>query len=225
MRILIVEDDPELADGLASSLAQSGYAVDAVHSGSSALSACATTPYQLVLLDLGLPDGEGMDYLRQLRRAGLRAPVLILTARDDLQDRVRGLDAGADDYLTKPFELDELEAHVRALLRRSSSVDVTLNFGAITFDTVFRQVTVHGRELELTARELSVLELLLHRPGKVVSKHQIIESLYNSEQEASPSVVEVFISRLRRKLNDAGATVGIRVLRGLGYRLELSAHA
>jgi DNA-binding response OmpR family regulator len=224
VRLLLVEDDLELANGLVNSLAQSDYVTDAVHSGHAAVTACATTPYQLVILDLGLPDLDGMEVLRRLRRQGLASPVLILTARDDLQDRILGLDAGGDDYLTKPFAIRELEARIRALLRRGSSTGTTLRFGELEFDPASRQVTIQGREMALTARELSVLELLLRRPGRVVSKHQLIESIYGWTNEANPSTIEVFVSRLRRKLDNAGAKIKIRVLRGLGYRLELSPH-
>jgi len=148
----------------------------------------------------------------------------LLTARDDLKDRIRGLDAGADDYLSKPFEFGELEARIRVLLRRGLSPGGLQQFGEIEFDPVSRLALVRGKELELTARELAVLEMLLSRPGKVVSKPQMVESLYSWEHEANPSVIEVFVSRLRRKLDEANAGVSIRVLRGLGYRLELSAH-
>nr|WP_026163981.1 response regulator transcription factor [Cupriavidus neocaledonicus] len=220
MRLLLIEDDLELANGLVNSLAQSNYAADAVHTGKAAVDACRTTPYQLLILDLGLPDEDGIDVLRRLRRQGVTAPVLILTARDDLHDRIRGLDAGGDDYLSKPFALGELEARLRALLRRGGSAIAMPSFGTIEFDPAAKAVFVRGRELALTARELAVLELLLRRPGRVVSKEQMIESLYTSDQETNPSTIEVFVSRLRRKLDDADAQVSIRVLRGLGYRLE-----
>ena len=224
MRLLLVEDDLELANGLVNTLAQSDYLTDAVHSGQDAVAACAAHNYQLVILDLGLPDEDGISVLRRLRQQGLRAPVLILTARDDLKDRIRGLDAGADDYLTKPFEFGELEARLRALLRRGQASTGVQHFGAIEFDALSRFALVNGQELDLTARELAVLEMLLARPGKVVSKQQMLDSLYSWENETSPSAIEVFVSRLRRKLDEAGAGVSIRVLRGLGYRLELTDH-
>jgi DNA-binding response OmpR family regulator len=224
VRLLLVEDDLELANGLVNTLAQSDYLTDAVHSGHAAVAACAALNYQLVILDLGLPDEDGISVLRRLRQQGLRAPVLILTARDDLKDRIRGLDAGADDYLTKPFEFGELEARLRALLRRGQSSTGVQHFGEIEFDALSRFALVRGHELDLTARELAVLEMLLARPGKVVSKQQMLDSLYSWENETSPSVIEVFVSRLRRKLDEASAGVSIRVLRGLGYRLELTDH-
>jgi DNA-binding response OmpR family regulator len=224
MRLLLVEDNLALANGLVHSLAQSSYVTDAVHTGKAALIACATTSYQLVILDLGLPDLDGLDVLRKLRQGGLTSPVLILTARDELHDRIHGLDAGGDDYLSKPFELGELEARIRALLRRGSAPSATLRFGAIDFDPFSRQVTVDGRAFELTARELAVLELLLQRPGRVISKQQLLESMYADTDNTSSTVIEVFVSRLRRKLEEAHAGVGIRGLRGLGYRLEQVSH-
>lgn len=221
MRLLVVEDDFELADGLASALGQSGYVVDVVHSGYEALTACATATYQLVILDLGIPDLDGIQVLRRLRNEGVTTPMLILTARDDLHHRVLGLDAGGDDYLSKPFELAELEARIRALLRRGDPITTILNFGAVAFETASRRLTVRGTELELTASELAVLELLMRKAGRIVSKKQLFDSVYSGESEATLSSVEVFVSRLRRKLARASADVGIRVFRGMGYRLEL----
>lgn len=220
--VLLVEDDRDLAQGLVSSLAQSGYATDTVHSGHGALAACKKTRYELVILDLGLPDIDGLSVLRRLRQDGVSAPILILTARYDVDDRILGLDAGGDDYLAKPFALGELEARVRALLRRGAPANAPLKFDGLTFDPVGRQASVHGRELGLTASEAMVLELLLKRPGKVVTKSQLLDSIYASGEDANPSMVEVFVSRLRRKLNDAHAHINVRALRGLGYRLELS---
>jgi DNA-binding response OmpR family regulator len=220
VRLLLIEDDLELANGLMNALAQSNHATDVVHSAAAAVAACATTQYQLLVLDLGLPDEDGIQLLRRLRQRGVMAPVLILTARDELQDRVRGLDAGADDYLSKPFALVELEARIRALLRRGDSSGAAMNFGDVELDSTSKRVTVKDQEVVLTARELAVLELLLRRPGRVVSKQQMMESLYTWDQEANPTMIEVFVSRLRRKLEAAGAEIGIRALRGLGYRLE-----
>jgi DNA-binding response OmpR family regulator len=220
MRVLLIEDDAELADGLASALAQSGYPTDIAHTGGEALAACTVMSYQLVVLDLGLPDLDGIDVLRKLRSRGFTSPVLILTARDDLKERVLGLDAGGDDYLVKPFALTELEARVRALLRRGDPAAAVLTLGAVVFETVSRRLTIRGRELALTASELGVFELLLRRHGRIVSKQHIFESLYGWDHEANASAVEVFVSRLRRKLAVAGAGIEIRVFRGLGYRLE-----
>jgi DNA-binding response OmpR family regulator len=218
--VLLVEDDRELARALVSSLAQSGYAADLVHDGHSAMHACRKTHYQLVILDLGLPDVDGIEVLRSLRADGLGAPILILTARYDLDHRVMGLDAGGDDYLAKPFALSELEARIRALLRRGAPLEAPVKFGDLVYAPTIRQASVHGRDLALTAREVAVLEMLLRRPGRVVSKSQILESVYDHAQDANPSMIEVFVSRLRRKLGDARSRVQIRALRGLGYRLE-----
>jgi len=220
MRLLLVEDDLELANGLVSALAQAGYSTDAVHSGADALAACAASTYQLVILDLGLPDLDGVDVLRRMRHEGMTSPVLILTARDELHDRIVGLDAGGDDYLPKPFHVGELEARIRALLRRGETTAATLHFGALAFEPASRRLTVAERDLVLTARELAVLELLLRRGGRIVSKKHIFDSVYTWDNDASLSMVEVFVSRLRRKLAEAGAGVSIRSFRGLGYRLE-----
>ncbi len=220
MRLLLVEDDLDLGNGLASALAQSGYVADVAECGRDALAACTAATYQLVILDLGLPDLDGIEVLRRMRQGGLTSPVLILTARDELQDRVRGLDEGGDDYLSKPFEVAELEARIRALLRRGDPAPALLTVGGIAFEPASRRLTINGRPLDLTASELALLELLLRHRGKIVSKKLIFDSLYSWDHDASLSMVEVFVSRLRRKLNSAGAGVGIRVFRGLGYRLE-----
>ena len=219
MRLLLIEDDPELSDGLQQSLAQSGYSVDAARTAHAGRAACATTRYEMLILDLGLPDGDGLALLRELRAEGLLAPVLILTARGELDDRIAGLDAGGDDYLAKPFALGELEARVRALLRRGPDAgSQRVQLGNLTYDAGTRQVQVGGDDLELTARELAVLEALLRRPRALVSKEQLFESLYTWDSEANLSAVEVYVSRLRKKLEPAG--VAIRMFRGLGYRLE-----
>lgn len=220
MRLLLIEDDAELANGLVHALAQSGHACDAAANGQAALNACAVTAYDLVVLDLGLPDVDGQDLLRQLRERGLAAPVLILTARDDVHERIRGLDGGADDYLAKPFALGELEARVRALLRRSQPGGTQLAFGRLQFDTATRCASVDEIPIDLTARELAILELLLRRAGRVVGKQQLFDAIYTWEADANLSVIEVHVSRLRRKLEAVSAGVGVRMLRGLGYRLE-----
>lgn len=219
MRILLIEDDPELADGLQQSLAQSGYAVDVARTAQEARRACGVTRYAMLVLDLGLPDADGLDLLRELRAHEIAAPVLILTARGGLDDRIAGLDAGGDDYLAKPFALGELEARVRALLRRGTETAPTeLHLGRLAFDPSTRRAHVEGVDLDLTARELAVLEILLRRPRALTSKEQLFESLYTWDSEANVSAIEVYISRLRKKLEPAG--VAIRMFRGLGYRLE-----
>lgn len=220
MRILIIEDDEVLADGLQSSMRQAGYAVDWVHNGKDAVQLLQQQDtYDLAVLDLGLPKLDGFSVLKQLRAGHKSVPVLILTARDTLEDRVKGLDLGADDYMTKPFNLPELEARVRALLRRGQSgYNPALVFGDLTFDTIGRRVTLHGEPLSLSSRELGVLEILLSRAGRVVSKDQLLEHLYSFSEEASSNAIEVYIHRVRKKIEAAGIT--IRAIRGLGYLMD-----
>ena len=221
MRILIAEDDPTLADGLTRSLRQTYSAVDCVRDGEHADAALATQNYDLVILDLGLPKLDGLEVLKRARRRGNTMPVLILTARDALTDRVKGLDLGADDYMTKPFDLPELEARVRVLIRRGQSGGGSvLTHGPLVLDTSGRRATLAGAPLELTARELGVLEVLLLRSGRVVNKDQLAEKLYGSDEEVGANAIEVCVHRLRRKLDPAGVT--IRTIRGLGYMLEKS---
>ena len=220
--VLLVEDDRDLARGLASSLAQSGYRADVVHRGHAALEACQKQAYEVIILDLGLPDLDGISVLRRLRQDGVTVPVLVLTARIDVDDRVLGLDAGCDDYLAKPFALAEVEARIRALLRRSTPGHNRIKFSELVFDLAAREALVGSREVVLTASELAVLEVLLRRPGKVVSKSHLLDTVYDHGEDPNPAMIEVFVSRLRRKLNDAQAHVHIRALRGLGYRLEAS---
>ena len=224
MRILIVEDDPVLADGLTRSLRATDYAVDCVGDGSEADHVLAAQNYDLVILDLGLPKLDGFEVLRRLRRRSSRVPVLVLTARDALDDRVRGLDLGADDYLTKPFDLPELEARLRALIRRGQSGGSSLiTHGALALDTAGRRATLGGEPLELSARELGVLEVLMLRSGRVVNKEQLAEQLYGWDEEVGANAIEVYVHRLRKKLEPVGVT--IRTIRGLGYLLEKPPHA
>jgi two-component system OmpR family response regulator len=219
MHILIVEDDPVLSDGLTRSLRESDYAVDSATDGAEADQILSTHSFDLVILDLGLPKLEGYEVLRRLRRRGSKTPVLILTALDALEDRVKGLDLGADDYLTKPFDLPELEARVRALIRRGQSGGGSLlSHGALTLDIAGRRALLDGEPLELSAREIGVLEVLMLRSGRVVNKDQLAEELYGWDEEVSANAIEVYVHRLRRKLEPAGVT--IRTIRGLGYLLE-----
>jgi len=218
MRILIAEDDAIIADGLARSLRQGGHAVDWAPNGLDAEAALLTATYDLLILDLGLPRLPGLEVLKRLRARGSQLPVLILTALDGTDDRVRGLDLGADDYMAKPFELAELEARVRALTRRSAGTTPTIQCGALTYDQVGRVAQVDGQTLDLSAREIGLLEILLSRMGRLVNKDQLVEHLCGWGDEVSHNAIEVYVHRLRKKLEAGG--VKIATVRGLGYCLE-----
>ena len=219
MRILVAEDDAILADAVLRSLRRAGYAVDCVNNGLEADSALDGDEFDLLILDLGLPRKSGLEVLKRLRGRDSRLPVLILTALDGVSDRVRGLDAGADDYLAKPFDLAELEARVRALTRRGMAGGPTLlRHGALSYDQVGRVARVNGEALELSAREISLLEIFLQRAGRLVSKDQLVSHLCAWGEEVSPNAIEVYVHRLRRKLEAGG--VRIVTVRGLGYSLE-----
>ena len=222
MRILIAEDDGLIADGLIRSLRQSGYAVDCVKSGVEADSALTAAEFDLLILDLGLPKMPGLEVLRRLRSRDSHLPVLILTAQDGVQDRVRGLDLGADDYLAKPFALGELEARVRALTRRGHAGSPTvLKHGALSYDQVGKVAHINGGTLDLSAREMALLEILMQRSGRMVSKEQLVDHLCEWGEEVSTNAIEVYVHRLRKKLESGG--VRILTVRGLGYYLEKSA--
>lgn len=224
MRILIVEDDPALADGLMSSLGQSGYAVDCATNGEMANTMLQDAIYDLAILDLGLPRLDGTEVLRRLRSRGGKTPILVLTARDAVEDRVIGLDLGADDYMTKPFSLIELEARVRALIRRGQlGSNTSLVCGSLTLDPAARRAYCAGAPLDLSAREIGVLEVLMLRHRKVVSKDQIMEALCSWDEDLGGNAIEVYIHRLRKKLEGSGAC--IRTIRGLGYLMEEDGHA
>jgi two-component system, OmpR family, response regulator len=219
MRILVAEDDAALAEGVMTALRQAGYAVDGVRNGVEAESALAAEQFDLLILDLGLPRKSGLDVLRHLRAGDSRVPVLILTGLDAVSDRVRGLDAGADDYLAKPFDLTELVARVRALMRRGMAGSPALmRHGALTYDHVGRVASLNGEALELSAREVSVLEIFVQRAGRLVSKDQLVSHLCEWGEEVSPNAIEVYVHRLRKKLEPGG--VRIVTVRGLGYSLE-----
>jgi two-component system OmpR family response regulator len=219
MRLLIVEDDSVLADGLSRSLRACGYAVDVVDDGERADAALAAQPYGLVILDLGLPRLGGLEVLRRLRARNIHSPVLVLTAADSIEHRVKGLDLGADDYMAKPFALSELEARVRALARRSfGSGRNVLRHGALTLDPVGRVASILEQPLELSARELGLLETLLQRPGRLVSKDQLLDHLCEWGDEVTTNAIEVYVHRLRKKLEPGG--IRIVTVRGLGYCLE-----
>jgi DNA-binding response OmpR family regulator len=218
MRILLAEDDPVIADGLTRALRRSGFAVDHVATGADADTALLGQNFDLVILDLGLPRMSGIDVLKRLRCRKCAVPVLILTAQDAVEDRVRGLDAGADDYMCKPFALAELEARARALMRRGTGNPTRIDYGALSYDQTDRLVRVGGQVLELSAREVSLLEVLLLRAGRLVSKEQLIDCVCGWGEEVSSNAIEVYVHRLRRKLDPSG--IRIMTVRGLGYCLE-----
>jgi two-component system response regulator QseB len=214
MRLLLVEDDPMIGEGVRKGLQQDGFAVDWVRDGRAAELALETTPYDTLLLDLGLPRKDGLDVLASLRRRGNAIPVLILTARDAVADRVKGLDAGADDYLVKPFDLEELAARIRALLRRKSGrANPVVQIGNLCVDPATHEVSLDGKQIALSAREFGLLHALIERPGVVLSRAQIEEKLYGWGQEVGSNTIEVYVHALRRKL---GADF-IRNVRGVGY--------
>ncbi len=219
MRILIAEDDAILADGLTRCLRRSGYAVDRATTGTEADATLMAGEYDLVILDLGLPKLNGIEVLKRLRARGSKLAVRTLTALDGVDDRVRGLDLGADDYLAKPFALTELEARVRALTRRGhDGATSLLRHGGLTYDQVGRLAELNGNPLELSARETGLLEILIKRAGRMVSKEQLVDHMCEWGEEVSTNAIEVYIHRLRRKLE--GGCVKIVTVRGLGYSLE-----
>jgi two-component system OmpR family response regulator len=219
MRILIVEDDPVLRDRLERALRAEGFVVDIAANGEEAESRFRSEDYELAVCDIGLPGLDGFELLRRVRASGATLPVLLLTARDAIEDRVHGLDLGADDYLVKPFALAELVARIRALLRRGQVRGGNkLVHGPLTLDTLARRASLHDARLELSGREWAVLEYLLSRVERVASKEQIIQSVISWDEELTPNAVEVYVSRLRAKLEPAG--VRIRTVRGFGYLLE-----
>jgi two-component system OmpR family response regulator len=220
MRILIAEDDQVLADGLMRSLRNAGAAVDYVASGTEADAALMTnTEFDLLILDLGLPTMHGLEVLKRLRSRGSALPVLILTAADSVEQRVQGLDAGADDYMAKPFPLQELEARVRALVRRSSGATTNIiRHGPLEYDQSGRVATVDGRMVDLSARELGLLEVLLQRSGRLVSKDQLVERLCEWGEEVTYNAIEVYIHRLRKKIEKG--PIRIATVRGIGYCME-----
>lgn len=220
VRLLLMEDNTRLSQHICTGLRQRGFAVDAVGTGADGSAALETTGYDAIILDLGLPDVDGLDWLAQLRTRRNHLPVLILTARDQVSDLVTGLNSGADDYLRKPFEIDELTARIRALLRRPGhALGVQLSVGNVVFNIGTCEVTVADLALELGRREYGALEVLMRRSGRVVSKSSIEEALYSFGEELASNAIEVLIHRLRKRLSDAKATVSIHTLRGVGYVL------
>ena len=216
MRILLVEDDQQLGESLEAALGLEQYAVDWLRSGEPVRAALSATPYDLLILDLGLPGVPGMQVLRQLRSDKHTLPVLLLTARNTLPDKVDGLDSGADDYLTKPFEMDELFARIRSLLRRQGELKTSqLEAAGITLDPVDRRVEFGGAEIVLTAREFAILEILLRNTGRFVSRARLEEGIYSWGEEVGSNTVEVYVSRLRKRF---GSDV-IETMRGVRYRI------
>jgi len=214
MRVLVVEDDRMIAKGLHTALKQDGYAVDGVSDGASAAAALRSSRFDLVLLDLGLPERDGLEVLRELRARGDATPVIIVTARDDVQNRIQGLDAGADDYIIKPFDLDEVAARMRSVLRRAAGRgDPCIRHRGITLDPVSHAVERDGERVVLSAHEFSVLEALMQRPGAVLSRAQLEDRLYGWSEGIESNAIEVYVHGLRRKLG----TDAIRTLRGVGY--------
>ena len=214
MRVLLVEDDSMIAQGLQTALRQAGFAVDWTRDGESAAGALRATSFDLALLDLGLPRRGGIEVLRELRQRGDTTPVIILTARDEVHDRIAGLDAGADDYIVKPFDLDEMMARMRSVLRRAAGRGETaILHGELKLDTATRTVELSGKPVSLSAHEFSVLEALLQRPGTVLSRAQLEDRLYGWDQPIGSNAVEVYVHGLRRKLGSEA----IRTLRGVGY--------
>lgn len=216
-RILLVEDDSALSDGLSCVLRRGGHAVDCVATGEHADQTLFAQGYDLTILDLALPGLDGFEVLRRLRGRQIRVPVLILTGRHAVNDRIRGLDLGADDYVLKPFEMVELEARVRALIRRAQTEN-ELRVGRLTFDVRGRRAFVDANPIELSAREHAVLEVLVSRAGHVVSKNEMMENLYDWGADVGPNTIEVFVYRIRKKLQKAD--VAIHTVRGLGYLLK-----
>jgi two-component system response regulator QseB len=212
--VLLVEDDAMIAQGLQTALRQGGFAVDWMRDGGGAAGALQTSVFDVVLLDLGLPQRDGIDVLRELRRRGDTTPVIILTARDEKQQRITGLDAGADDYIVKPFDLDEVMARMRSVLRRAAGRgDPSIQHGELRLDPVARTVERSGVPVSISAHEFSVLEALLQRPGAVLSRAQLEDRLYGWDEQIGSNAIEVYIHGLRRKLGSEA----IRTLRGVGY--------
>jgi DNA-binding response OmpR family regulator len=221
MRVLVVEDEVEIADLLARALGEISWACDVVGSGTAALAALAATEYDLVVLDLGLPDMDGLALCRRWRAAGGQTPILVLTARTALDDRVTGLDAGADDYLPKPFAIEELLARLRALLRRPPSAQATrLRVADLELDPATRSVRRGGRPLRLSAREYALLEYLLRSPDRVLSRRQILEHVWDDNFDPIANAVDVLVGRVRRKIDAPEGTSLIHTIRGAGYMLS-----
>ena len=222
MRLLLIEDDQRLLDTLSSQLRAAGFAVDVSTDGVEGLFLGEEYPVDLAIIDLGLPEMSGLAVIRQLRERGRDFPILILTARSEWQDKVTGLEAGADDYLTKPFHFEELLARINALLRRAAGhARPRVELGPVTIDLNAQRVFLHGEEVDLTTYEYKVLNYLVMHPGEVVTKTELSEHIYEEDADRDSNVIEVFVGRLRRKLDPDGSLQPIETLRGRGYRLAL----
>lgn len=218
MRLLIVEDNEELAELLAKGLQTAGYEADTLSTAEQARSVLQTTSYAALILDLGLPDGDGLELLREIRHQNNPVPVLVLTARGGLHDRVHGLRSGADDYLVKPFALEELVARLEAQLRRPGSLmGTSLRIANLEFDTRNRQASIDDRPQAFSAREIAVLELLMRSKGRVVSKKQVEDHIFGHSGEVASNAIEVYVHRLRKQLSERGAKVQVHTIRGVGY--------
>lgn len=219
MRILIVEDDNLVAQGLKQGLQQQGYTVDVARSAEEADACVQAEAFDIALVDIGLPKADGLHFIRQLRARGNHLPALILTASDSMDDTIRGLDAGADDYMTKPYRLPEVAARIRALIRRSNAVaDACLRHDGLCLDTRSRTATLNEETLDLTKREWSILEMLLMASPAVLSKDKLVQGLAGWDKDITPNAIEVHVSRLRQKL--APGAIVIRTIRGIGYRVD-----
>lgn len=223
MRILLTEDDIALAENLKKMLQDNHFSVDVCHDGEDGLFQIVENPYDLAIIDIGLPKRDGMSLIRQARQDGVSIPILILTARDRWQEKVEGLDAGADDYLTKPFHNEELLARCNALIRRAlGKSDPTMTAGPLSLNTRTQQVSVADKAITLTAYEYKVLEYLMLNPAKVISKTELTEHIYDQDFDLDSNVIEVFVLRLRKKIDPQGQLAPIETLRGRGYRFALT---
>jgi two-component system response regulator PhoP len=226
MRILIVEDEQHLRQQLATALQKQGFATDTAQDGREGQFMIEQYPYDLAIIDLGLPEISGLELIRAMRSADKRYPVLVLTARGDWQDKVEGLEAGADDYVVKPFHIEDVSARINALLRRSSgNASPTLSFGPLLLDTAAKSACIEGELMTLTSYEYNTLEYLAHHAGKVVSKTELTEHLYNQDFDRDSNVIEVFVGRLRKKIDPGNILKPIATVRGQGYRFDLTADA
>ncbi|MFL6605718.1 MAG: response regulator transcription factor [Steroidobacteraceae bacterium] len=221
MKILIVEDQARLAGFLKKTLSDQSYVVDCVSGCGAALSALCETSYDAIILDVGLPDGNGFDLLRRWREAGFNVPVLILSARDTVRDRIKGLDLGADDYLPKPFSLEELLARVRSLLRRQSGAKKTVfEHRGLKLDLLSRAVSLNERPVELTSREYALLELFMQNPGRILARNLICDKIWESQRDVDANLLDVYMSRLRTKIEAAPGEPFFRTVRGVGYQFQ-----